>query len=180
VIATLPVAPQADAPAPEMIISTAHTSWQAYMLLVPMILLLLAGGWWIVIQKRGTMVDDSPDFFTALRIWQPALERLLTPRALKRFLNKVRYLAMLQRGGAPRSPKSQDGQDNVYEPVLVCLAAIEEYGNSLLASADPIQEIEKLPKLKECFIRHRETFGRDLDVGEIEHYRDLSVGLRVH
>ena len=176
-IKAIPVAPQGNAPAPEMITSTLHTGWQAYLVLGPMVLLLLAGGWWIVVQKRGRIVDDSQEFFRALKIWQPALERLLTPRALKRFLNKVRYLAMLQREAAPGDLK---GHSNVNEPVLVCLAATEEYDSNLVASADPMQEIEKLPKLHECLLRHRAAFGRDFNKDDIDHYRELSTGLRVH
>jgi hypothetical protein len=42
-------------------------------------------------------VHDSQRFREALRIWMPAVQcRRVTPRAIKRFGNRLRYLAMLQ------------------------------------------------------------------------------------
>jgi photosystem II stability/assembly factor-like uncharacterized protein len=48
------------------------------------------------------IVHDSPRFAAALRSWLPLLERKeQTPRALKRFMNEVRYRSML-RGSGPQ------------------------------------------------------------------------------
>jgi hypothetical protein len=49
------------------------------------------------------VIQDSPAFEQALRDWLPLLEtKAETPRALKRFMNELRYLAMLQEPAAPR------------------------------------------------------------------------------
>lgn len=46
----------------------------------------------------GAMTADSSDFTKALEIWRPLIvNKFQTPRALKRFLNRLRYLAMCNR-----------------------------------------------------------------------------------
>lgn len=52
----------------------------------------------ILTRKSGLEVKDSARFVDALEIWHPLVyARLCTPRATKRFMNFVRYLAMRQR-----------------------------------------------------------------------------------
>jgi len=51
-----------------------------------------------LLKQPELVVKDSPNFVAALQIWHPILfARLSTPRATKRFMNLVRYLAMRQR-----------------------------------------------------------------------------------
>ena len=55
-------------------------------------------GFTILTRKPGLVVKDSPRFVEALEIWHPLVfARQGTPRATKRFMNFVRYLAMRQR-----------------------------------------------------------------------------------
>ncbi|WP_326544131.1 YCF48-related protein [Pseudorhodoferax sp.] len=71
--------------------------WQAVVL--PMGLLLVLGAGYALFRLRSDerSVRDSQDFVDALPIWMPLVRRQRhTPRALKRFANRVRYLAMLQ------------------------------------------------------------------------------------
>jgi KAP family P-loop domain len=70
--------------------------------LAPLIALLVAAGIWSAFLVPANMVYDSAEFTKALRLWQPIISRKRnTPRSLKRFLNRVRYLAMKQRSAEP-------------------------------------------------------------------------------
>lgn len=64
-----------------------------------LLLIVLVGlGIWRLSIPPGVVLHDSPDFETALRTWHPLVFSYRnTPRSIKRFLNRVRYLAMLQR-----------------------------------------------------------------------------------
>jgi len=70
----------------------------------------------------GAIVGDSEDFRDALDIWYPLIARKFqTPRALKRFLNRMRYLAMCsRRGPVADQPPLVEALD---EATLVALAA---------------------------------------------------------
>jgi hypothetical protein len=49
------------------------------------------------LRRNLYQVQDSPAFKKALAAWLPLVQRhRKTPRALKRFANRLRYLAMLQ------------------------------------------------------------------------------------
>jgi photosystem II stability/assembly factor-like uncharacterized protein len=84
--------------------------------------------------------EDSPNFQKALEVWADWLsERHRTPRSFKRFVNKVRFIAMLQRGDAAnveslrarirkywsrtRLAEPADDQD-LSSPAIVAYAAI--------------------------------------------------------
>src|SRR5215472_4569493 len=90
--------------------------------------------------------EDSALFATALRYWGPvAGAKTITPRSVKRFLNRVRCMAMLQ-----HPPKAQTSflvrwltkkgstvpeplpPETLDEDVLVALAAVETYDRELL------------------------------------------------
>lgn len=86
-------------------------------------------------------VSDSPRFQVALRAWAPYVaRRRATPRAFKKFLNRVRYYAMRQRAPAPpaprwtrlldrafgRTPEPALAEGSIPEEVLVGLAALHE------------------------------------------------------
>jgi hypothetical protein len=62
------------------------------------LLVLIWIGSTILTRRPGLVVKDSTRFVDALRIWHPLVfARQPTPRATKRFMNYVRYLAMRQR-----------------------------------------------------------------------------------
>jgi KAP family P-loop domain len=69
----------------------------------------------LLIERPGLVVRDSPKFVAALEIWHPLVSarqeslrqdllRQATPRTIKRFMNRVRYLAMRQRRQSDRPP----------------------------------------------------------------------------
>jgi len=62
------------------------------------LLLLFWTLWWLVTSAQEEVIRDSVEFTKALAIWHPVLyEELPTPRALKRFKNRVRFMAMFSR-----------------------------------------------------------------------------------
>lgn len=95
---------------------------------------------WYRLRQHGAQLDDSGLFKEALNIWSPVVQRRRgTPRAIKRFGNKVRYLAMLQRSERfdknlwevwRDRKKPQRQAVNVAENRLVALGALYEvYGD---------------------------------------------------
>jgi photosystem II stability/assembly factor-like uncharacterized protein len=84
--------PVVQQPAPDARMSVA---W----ILLPASLMLLALSSFTLMRLRQSTrtVHDSPDFMQALEAWAPLVRaHRQTPRAVKRFGNRVRYLAMLQ------------------------------------------------------------------------------------
>lgn len=62
------------------------------------LLLLLAAGVVLLVRRPDYQVQDSPEFVRALQVWHPLIaSKRNTPRAIKRFLNRVRYFAMINR-----------------------------------------------------------------------------------
>ena len=49
-------------------------------------------------RRTGAVIEDSPEFVSALETWFPFLIRreAMTPRSIKRFVNRVRYFAMME------------------------------------------------------------------------------------
>ncbi|HEV2844467.1 MAG TPA: P-loop NTPase fold protein, partial [Thermoanaerobaculia bacterium] len=63
---------------------------------------LVGLGVWRLSVPPGVVIRDSQEFEEALETWHPLIFTFRkTPRSIKRFLNRVRYLAMLQRGQDP-------------------------------------------------------------------------------
>lgn len=59
---------------------------------------VLAVGLWRLSIRPDVVTRDSQEFDDALSTWHPLIyARLSTPRHVKRFMNRVRYVAMLQR-----------------------------------------------------------------------------------
>jgi hypothetical protein len=111
----------------------------------PLLLFLLLGVWRFSL-RPAVVVKDSPEFVTALRLWHPVVvAKQNTPRALKRFLNRVRFYAMRQRpsqrpvphwqrlltwlrqrvGGQPQRPLSTAAEPPIPEAFLVALSTIQ-------------------------------------------------------
>ncbi len=68
---------------------------------------VLVTGGVLVYRVRNSQrhVQDTQDFTDALRIWLPVVaRRRSTPRLIKRFGNRLRYLAMLQQAELPEPP----------------------------------------------------------------------------
>ncbi len=115
------------------------------------LILLFAVVVWLLTRRPDLVVKDSEEFETALRIWHPLVfRRHKTPRALKRFMNRVRYLAMRERPQQESQSRwermaarlarrfgieltwasspvgGNAAQDRIPESALVALAAIQQ------------------------------------------------------
>ncbi|MBT5458260.1 MAG: hypothetical protein HOK82_16775, partial [Rhodospirillaceae bacterium] len=74
-------------------------------------------------RKGSAIIRDSPEFDHALQIWTPLVfSRDGTPRAIKRYLNRVRYFAMRQKSATETGSEAK----------LVALAALHHFDASLL------------------------------------------------
>jgi hypothetical protein len=96
----------------------------------------------VLTTRPAVVTHDSQQFTDALEeVWYPlVLAKQNTPRAAKRFVNRVRYLAMRQSGYQQaastweralfpdrlREPKRTTDWEPIPEPLLVALAAIEQ------------------------------------------------------
>ncbi|GJH22801.1 hypothetical protein CBA19CS22_39685 [Caballeronia novacaledonica] len=70
-----------------------------YALVAPVGLLMCWAGVFALFRLRSNLyrIKDSQAFRDALRIWMPLVQQhRKTPWAIKRFGNRIRYLAMLQ------------------------------------------------------------------------------------
>jgi photosystem II stability/assembly factor-like uncharacterized protein len=98
-------------------------------------------------RRTGSVIEDSPAFTEALDKWFPFLitGREMTPRAIKRFVNRVRYFAMMEGSFRPvrrwwerlaqflkrkkESPERENvpaPTDGTREDLLVALATVHE------------------------------------------------------
>ncbi|MBK1662533.1 hypothetical protein E2C05_32120 [Paracraurococcus ruber] len=119
----------------------AEPPWSARLLLgMGAILVLLAGGAVLYQARRreAVVVEDAPDFARALDHWaHAAFLARPSPRAMKRFLNRLRFVAAVPESGAARL----DGATVVGLGVLAHAdrAALERYaaGGSLAPGAAP-------------------------------------------
>jgi hypothetical protein len=143
------------------------------------------------LRQQAIQVNDSEDFRGALEIWTPlvALNRN-TPRTVKRFVNWIRYLAMLQQGaeedrtvgeqvldrlnrlwrqGASRRPHTTTS-DSLAEPQLIALGALcEVFGSTwrrmlsdpgLAGDREGSRHQKLLARLPILVQQHRERFKR--------------------
>lgn len=114
----------------------------------------------VLTRRPDLVVKDSPNFMDALKIWHPLIfSRQSTPRSIKRFMNRIRYLAMRQRAvtegerswwrrlmssGLPKElppEAAASAAENAVEPIpdeaLVALAAIEHFSKSVFGDSAP-------------------------------------------
>jgi photosystem II stability/assembly factor-like uncharacterized protein len=67
-------------------------------------LLLLGFSAWVLTRRPNEIIHDSERFSEALDLWQPVIGmQFRTPRDVKRFLNRVRYIAMRWRRAAEQT-----------------------------------------------------------------------------
>jgi hypothetical protein len=102
----------------------------AYVLVL-LILFLLPIAWLTRRFSEEAIVDDSPSFREALSIWDDLIAaRRQTPRAIKRFMNRLRFLAMRVRDVTQEEDACGGASAPLDEPLLVTYAAMEELGET--------------------------------------------------
>jgi|GEM_PF-1015908 len=133
----------------------------AYWSLLPLSILILIAAYWLVTRRPDLVIKDSEAFEKALDTWHLLIfSRQTTPRSLKRFMNRVRYLAMRQRRQEDRLPlwkriiariegraNTQESKEDsrasgafIPESILVALAAIQQFDPRLIEDARLFKE----------------------------------------
>lgn len=128
--------------------TAARRSLTDYWALILFVALAAAACAWLLSRQPDLVVKDSKEFEDALRIWHPVIySKLRTPRSIKRFMNRVRFLAMRQRrqterksylsqlavavkrlfGVKPEETDEPTTEERIPESVLVALAAIQQW-----------------------------------------------------
>lgn len=173
---------------------------------------LLATGAWIVthlLNKTVNETHDSGQFLVALKIWTPVVAaRRTTPRAIKRFGNRMRYLAMLQQGeknddtqfdivkryiaryfGKGAGDSAPATTDALAEHQLIAMGAIHElYGVKWIDYLYPSPDIsdgthvdEAVGIIHQAIGRHQQVFETDWPPSdaEIAVFERLLSGVRL-
>jgi photosystem II stability/assembly factor-like uncharacterized protein len=156
--------------------------------------------WRRLANRAEPTLQDSPAFRVALRAWAPYVaSRRTTPRAFKKFLNRVRYYAMRQRAAEPsptrlgrlldrvmgrtREPGLRDG--SIPEEVLVALAALHECEPQRVEDAATYSGFRRVAM--ECLDRSglspdewsELAYGESIDPAFRERFAELTAGVRV-
>ncbi len=169
--------------------SASMTVPSAWMLTWPFALVLaglLLAGRGALLVVNGGVERDSQSFVTALRIWHPLVTaKTNSPRAAKRFLNRVRYIAMRQRRQSQTSPflrgflpgritaqPAGEVEQPIHDSLLVVLAALEQFDSTWLASGTSLANAlngqhatpadgSSLQILKNARAAHEDAAGRN-------------------
>jgi hypothetical protein len=122
-------------------------------------LLLLGLSFWVLTRRPNEIIQDSKKFTEALEIWQPLIgQQHKTPREIKRFLNRVRYIAMRWRKpSTQRAPferiadwlqskvkhakVDREKVAEINEARIVFMAALEGVGGEQALPAHPSSDI---------------------------------------
>jgi hypothetical protein len=138
-------APNAAAPARAISVIQGEPVEPHTRLLLLLLVALLGLGLWRLSIRPEIEIRDSHEFEQALAAWHPLVfAKRNTPRSVKRFVNRVRYLAMLQRRdlrdvtfqdrlaswfrrrlGRYAPPTAEQRESPIPEHILVALSAIE-------------------------------------------------------
>ena len=142
-----------------------HGKRSVLLATAPVLLVVLTVAWvgvWVLTRRPGLVVKDSPKFVDVLTIWHPLVfARSSTPRSVKRFMNRVRYLAMRQRRQTesppawrrllrrplpPAEPGDAAGAEGAHnnsaipipDELLVALAAIQHFRPRWLTNGEAL------------------------------------------
>jgi hypothetical protein len=140
-------------------------------------------------RRSGSVVEDSPAFVNALEKWFPFLASgaEMTPRTVKRFVNRVRYFAMMEGSFQPAArwwsrlarffaqqpetpPRPPTGRTN--EDILVALATMHERHPDWFAGSFA-QFRETSAEAGDAYDLHR------IDEPTYNHFRKLVAGVEV-
>ncbi|HEY6323063.1 MAG TPA: P-loop NTPase fold protein [Thermoanaerobaculia bacterium] len=188
--------PAGDLPAPPPVLA-GPMRWRRLPFLV--LALALAGlGVWRLSMPPDVVIHDSREFEEALSRWHPLIFSWRnTPRAIKRYLNRVRYLAMLQRepaatpslwqavwlkliallGKHAHRQESAKGPAPIPEEVLVALSALELRHPAWITGDRPLSARAAEPGAD------AQTAELLAERGDLERYRyryrELASGIRM-
>jgi hypothetical protein len=169
-----------------------RAQWYGYVL--GPLLVLIAVAMVVRLRRRDVITDDSDTFKEALQIWSGVIQqRRNTPRAVKRYLNRSRYLAVrlrqdevvnalaVQQGWDAfdkTAPEQTLDLDRLDEQTLVALSAIHHVDPDLLTgdltAADSLSKV-----VRAAIAAHRRTFQQwPPSAEQIEHFRQMAAGIK--
>jgi hypothetical protein len=174
---------------------------------MPLAGLVAPGGLVLLIhalRREDPVVRDSKDFRDALDIRVPVvLARTRSPRAVKRFVNRVRYYAMCEARPEPtptwrerltgffgrgRQSRPLAALTRLPESMLVALAAIHQWRPEALSASDGV-DFEQLLGLQpgssedevfSALSTHHQAFG-EFKPGDpvLQRFREIAAGVTV-
>jgi hypothetical protein len=192
-----------QSPAPQIQNSRVALSryWMLLPLSVPLLLVYLA-----LTRQEEVVTHDTKPFKSSLDIWYPLvmLDYRNTPRNAKRFVNKVRYLAMRQKAfqdtkpitkgekllrkwltGKEEAPSPGPPSQIIPESLMVPLAALHECNPNWIDSLQMFSllqdqiglggKIEYAKLLKSLIDRHEREFG---NWSQISSYRNPFIAMQ--
>lgn len=128
-------------------------------------LALLVLGLWRLTIWRDPVVRDSAEFTTTLRVWSPLLfARLGTPRSMKRFVNRTRFLDM-------RRDAAGATEQRLRAHALVTLASLDELDPLLLSDRQKWRSLKDgalpMADVQSALLRVLEPDKAEANLGEI-------------
>ncbi len=155
-----------------------------YWLPVVSFLILLFGLIIYSLKTPNRFVEDSPQFKRALEIWHPWISiQRNTPRAIKRYLNFVRYLAMRYKNSEPEKSFIEQIKTQLSNKQAIAAdttTAINEQNIVALSSIYAIEpqwlrDMSKRAKLKSGLIREmlEEKYGKSKKIVDSEGMSEL-------
>lgn len=160
---------------------------------------ILAPGILRLSRRSGAVIEDSPEFVRALEEWFPFFARRpeMTPRVVKRFINRVRYFAMMEGSFRPAlrwwerlasylkpepAPASVGpAPKHTSEDTLVALATINErhsewFAGNLASFQNALGSLSA--EEKAGLLRYGDMLH--VDAATYEHFKKLAAGVEVH
>jgi hypothetical protein len=179
-------APQIEGPENDTFLPpTIQSSWTSFWPVLFIVPALLWAGYRIATWRPDLEPDDSKEFTAAMEDALPLiLSKQRTPRAVKRFVNKVRFIAMRQRQGfrddrplwrrvtQPPAP-AVSTSPGIPEDILVILAALHQWRSSSVEDSTLLE-----PALKEWSLSSKYNAE---NLGEWRgRYLEFASGLRAN
>jgi hypothetical protein len=152
---------------PPVTITPGETHFAAWTLAWPLLAAVALCGTGCLRKLSRSDAIDPVEFRDALNIWAPFIQKkFATPRELKRFLNRVRFIRATASRTSPQSLGSLDPQDVVF------FAAEEIYDGS---KKDRLGAESWL----KCMTEHTERFGSTPDKNAVlrHAYHDIAARL---
>ncbi|WP_172203432.1 P-loop NTPase fold protein [Niveibacterium sp. COAC-50] len=177
--------------------TTPQKAWGSAALLLLITTVMAGLG---LVRRPSPVVRDSPAFRDALAIWNPVVATALrTPRAVKRYQNRVRYLAMMARNSR-RAPTLRDElrmwllrrhealvplASSDPSPELVAIGALDKAVAGWESAGSPaevlarVESTELRDALKAAFDAHAKRFDLAAVRSFVPQFRRLATGVRM-
>jgi len=149
-------------------------------------------------RRPGAVIEDSPAFVGALDKWFPFLisGRDMTPRAIKRFVNRVRYFAMMEGSFRParrwwerlaeflqkRKETAPESPTGTREDLLVALATVHErHPEWFIGQLDSfIAAFVSAPEAEKSSLPDLDQMLRQVSPDVYTHFKNLVAGVDVY